>query len=63
MKIAEVPSQTDSTKSYGIFYSEKEQHFYCSCPAWKFQRKTPKERTCKHLNRFFKTANGVVLAN
>jgi len=25
--------------------------WYCSCPAWKFQRKAPKERTCKHINK------------
>lgn len=22
---------------------------YCSCPAWKFQHKDPKKRTCKHI--------------
>lgn len=22
---------------------------YCTCPAWKFQKLPPKERTCKHM--------------
>ena len=24
---------------------------YCSCPAWKFQKRPPSQRTCKHLDR------------
>jgi predicted nucleic acid-binding Zn finger protein len=24
---------------------------YCSCPAWKFQRKPAAQRTCKHVRR------------
>ena len=25
---------------------------YCSCPAWKFQRKPALQRTCKHIEQF-----------
>ena len=28
------------------------QHVYCSCPAWKFQRKPALQRTCKHIEQF-----------
>lgn len=24
-------------------------HYYCTCPAWAFQRSAPQRRTCKHL--------------
>jgi len=27
----------------------KDGHLYCSCPSWKFQKKAPKDRVCKHL--------------
>ena len=32
---------------------------YCSCPAWKYQRVHPSNRTCKHLDR----ARGVIHKN
>jgi hypothetical protein len=28
---------------------------YCSCPAWKFQKVAPSERTCKHIVRVLAT--------
>jgi DNA ligase 1 len=30
-------------------------HWFCSCPAWKYQKRNPKERTCKHINAFLTT--------
>ncbi len=30
---------------------------YCTCEAWKFQRKPVNERTCKHLQAFACQAN------
>lgn len=30
----------------------KDGHVYCSCPAWRFQRCHPADRTCKHINEY-----------
>ncbi len=27
----------------------KDGNVYCTCPAWRFQRKAPEDRTCKHI--------------
>lgn len=35
---------------YTIKRARNNDSWYCSCPAWKFQRKAPRERTCKHIN-------------
>ena len=31
---------------------------YCSCPAWKFQKKPPSKRTCKHLQNNQRSSQG-----
>lgn len=37
--------------------SEDDQGFlFCSCPAWKFQNKPPKGRTCKHIKLYQDTS-------
>lgn len=46
--LATIPSMTNPE----IVYTIKRGHdgnVYCSCPAWKFQKLAPKDRTCKHL--------------
>lgn len=30
----------------------RDEVVYCSCPAWKFQRRPAAQRTCKHLQKF-----------
>jgi predicted nucleic acid-binding Zn finger protein len=34
---------------YTIKKAKNSDHWYCSCPAWRFQHVAPKDRTCKHL--------------
>ena len=34
----------------------KDGNVYCTCPAWKFQRKAVQGRTCKHLVAFAQKA-------
>jgi len=41
------PSLSDPSRSYAV-QTGKDGVIYCSCPAWKFQRLSPRERTCKH---------------
>lgn len=35
---------------YTIKRARNGASWYCSCPAWKFQHRTPTERTCKHID-------------
>jgi|TARA_R110000824_G_scaffold20454_4_gene76979 hypothetical protein len=43
-------SQSNPDRFYEIRYSFRDSVHYCTCPAWKFQRKASSEaRTCKHL--------------
>ena len=35
--------------TYTIKRAQNGQDWYCSCPAWRFQRKNPSDRTCKHI--------------
>ena len=34
---------------YKVKYSERDNSYYCECPAWKYQHLHPKHRTCKHI--------------
>lgn len=45
--LAEVPSSS-SNAVYKINLGD-DNNVYCSCPAWKFQKLPPKQRTCKHI--------------
>jgi len=42
------PSASNPNKGYPIKMGH-DGNLYCGCPAWKFQKKHPKDRTCKHL--------------
>jgi len=57
-KIATFPVATfhsyTSDREYEIREAADKTHLYCSCPAWKFQKKPVTERTCKHLQAFLK---------
>lgn len=46
--IATVPSESNPSKSYEIRLG-KDGNVYCNCPAWKYQKIPPADRTCKHL--------------
>ena len=43
-----VPSMTNPDKSYEVRLG-KDGNVYCTCPAWKFQRKPVADRVCKHM--------------
>jgi hypothetical protein len=45
------PSSSDPCKSYEIRMG-KDGNVYCTCAAWRFQRKPVTARTCKHLQAF-----------
>lgn len=47
-----IQSKTDPKKYYKITRPKNGDSVYCSCPAWKFQRKNPLVRTCKHLDEY-----------
>lgn len=49
------PSSSDPCKSYEIRMG-KDGNVYCTCPAWKFQRKGVQGRSCKHLVAFAQKA-------
>ena len=40
---------------YEIRAASDDGSLYCSCPSWKYQRKHPKDRTCKHIEAFKRT--------
>jgi len=42
-----------SEKEYELRQATDGSH-YCTCPAWKYQRKPVKERSCKHIQQFLK---------
>jgi predicted nucleic acid-binding Zn finger protein len=44
----QVPSLTEVGQSYEIKRG-RDGVLYCSCPAWRFQRKPAAERSCKHM--------------
>lgn len=47
LDIMSVPSSNGKT-SYDIKLG-KDGNVYCTCPAWKFQKLHPQQRTCKHI--------------
>lgn len=54
--VAKVPSESNPEKTYDIRLG-KDGNFYCSCPAWKNQKKPVKERMCKHIKAWGKAMN------
>jgi len=46
--LATIPSASNPEVVYTIRRGH-DGNVYCSCPAWKFQKLAPKDRTCKHL--------------
>lgn len=49
------PIKTFQSFSSDTIYEIKQAadgSYYCSCPAWKFQKIQPQKRTCKHLETF-----------
>ena len=46
--LATIPSQSNPEVVYTIRRGG-DGNVWCSCPAWKFQKLAPKDRTCKHL--------------
>jgi hypothetical protein len=46
--LATIPSSSNPEIVYTIKRGA-DGNVYCSCPAWKFQKLNPKNRTCKHL--------------
>ena len=49
--LATVPSSSNPFQTYDIRLGA-DANIYCTCPAWKFQKKHPHNRTCKHLKAF-----------
>jgi len=47
MTIAKVRSSSNPDKVYEIVQSDKDGTVYCTCPAWKFSKSSPK--MCKHM--------------
>lgn len=60
--IATVPSKSDPEKTYEIRMG-KDGNMYCSCPAWKYQKKSPKDRTCKHIDALNKAIKSQMKLN
>jgi len=54
--VAEFQSYS-SDEVYGIYEAQDDGSLYCTCKAWKYQRKHPKDRTCKHIEQFKATRN------
>lgn len=50
MLLASVPSDSDPSRTYDV-RKGRDGNVYCTCPAWRFQRKPVAERTCKHIDR------------
>ena len=57
--VARMESHSREGTVYEIRQSGDRTHLYCNCPAWRFQRLPPRERTCKHIQSF--EANGPML--
>jgi len=43
-----VKVQGDTDKTYEVSKTASGDNIWCSCPAWKYQKKNPLVRTCKH---------------
>lgn len=50
-----------SGKRYTVTVPNSDAPAYCSCPAWKFQKLSPKDRTCKHLRAINALPVGITL--
>jgi hypothetical protein len=46
--LAKVPSMSKEGVGYDV-RKGADGNIYCTCPAWRFQRKPLMERTCKHI--------------
>jgi len=46
--LARVPSSSNPSKSYEIRRGG-DGVVYCTCPSWRFQKNSPSNRTCKHI--------------
>ena len=51
--LGRIKSDSDPEKEYEIRLGA-DGNIYCSCPAWKYQKKPVKDRMCKHLEKFAK---------
>lgn len=49
--LAVVQSKTNPEKFYEI-RKGADHNVYCTCPAWKYQRKQVATRTCKHIKSY-----------
>jgi hypothetical protein len=47
-KSVTVPSTSNPEISYTVKMSKASNSVYCSCPGWKYQKKNPLLRKCKH---------------
>ena len=49
-----IGQSVDVPSSRGGFYQVRHMgdHLHCNCPAWRFQKRPPKERICKHTTQF-----------
>jgi hypothetical protein len=50
-QLAIMPSMSDPNKKYAVMQDDY-GHYWCTCPAWKYQRLPPAQRTCKHINSY-----------
>ena len=46
--LARVPSSSNPSKSYEI-RKGADGVCFCTCPSWRFQKNSPSNRTCKHI--------------
>ncbi|MAJ97140.1 MAG: hypothetical protein CMI56_00810 [Parcubacteria group bacterium] len=49
--VASIPATGHPGFVHNLILSKK-NHIYCTCPAWKFQKKDPSLRTCKHVDQY-----------
>lgn len=59
--ISLVPSSSNPNKAYEVRCGH-DGNVYCSCPAWKFQKKHPHDRTCKHIKAVLRRASRIAKA-
>lgn len=61
MTKTEIAYRSESGRTYKVVLNPKRGGF-CSCPAWKFQSQSPKNRTCKHIKAIRREMDGLVAA-